>query len=173
MIATGTSVTGSFADVVGAELGSGLRYVVQTTATSVVLTVVSNAISVGNATADEGADATFSVTLSPATATTVTVGYATADGTAVDPADFDGQSGTLTFAPGETTKTVTVPTVEDALDEDDEEFTLVLSSPVGSVDRRRDRSGTDHGRRSHAHTLDRRCVRRRRRRRRCRGRNSP
>ena len=132
VIATGTSVTGSFADVVGAELGSGLRYVVQTTATSVVLTVVSNAISVGNATANEGADATFTVTLSPATATTVTVAYATADGTAVDPADFDGQSGTLTFAPGETTKTVTVPTVEDALDEHDEEFTLVLSSPVGA-----------------------------------------
>ena len=131
-IATGTSVTGSFADVLGAELGSGLRYVVQTTATTVVLSVVSNALSVGNATADEGGDATFSVTLSPAGGTTVTVGYATANGTAVAPGDYTAQTGTLTFAPGETTKTVTVPTAEDALDEDDEELTLVLSSPVGA-----------------------------------------
>ena len=133
VIATGTSVSGTFADVVGAELGSGLRYVVQTTATTVVLNVAANAISVGNATATEGDNASFTVTLGPADpANTVTVAYATADGTAVDPDDYDGQSGTLTFAPGETTKTVTVPTVEDALDEADEEFTLVLSTPVGA-----------------------------------------
>ena len=59
--------------------------------------------------------------------------YATADGTATQPADYAQTSGTLTFTPGQTTKTVNVPVVNDALDEADETFTLVLSGPSNAA----------------------------------------
>ena len=58
--------------------------------------------------------AAFTVQLSFASATPVTVTYATADGTATAGSDFTPASGTLTFAPGETTKTVLVPIVNDS-----------------------------------------------------------
>jgi hypothetical protein len=63
----------------------------------------------------------------------VTVGYVTANGTATAPADYTATSGTLTFAPGETAKTVTVAVVGDTVFEGDETFTLVLSSPVNGA----------------------------------------
>ena len=61
-------------------------------------------------------------------------------------------SGTLTFTPGQTTKTVDVPVVNDALDEADEAFTLVLSGPSNAV--LGDGSGA---RRSSTSTIRRRC----------------
>ena len=79
------------------------------------------------------AKASFTVRLSAASVSTVTVAYATADGTAIHPADYAQTSGTLTFTPGQTTKTVDVPVVNDALDEADETFTLVLSGPSNAV----------------------------------------
>ena len=45
----------------------------------------------------------------------VTVDYATADGSATADADYSATAGTLTFAPGETAKTVLVPITDDAL----------------------------------------------------------
>ena len=68
-------------------------------------------------------DATFTVTPRAASGKTVTVDYATADGTATQPADYTQTSGTLTFTPGETSKTITVPVKGDTLDEPDETFT--------------------------------------------------
>jgi hypothetical protein len=50
----------------------------------------------------------FTVTLSPATTQQVQVDYATADGSAVNGTDYQATSGTLTFAPNETSKTITV-----------------------------------------------------------------
>ncbi len=93
------------------------------------------AVSIGNATVTEGnsgmTNATFSVTLSGPLNKTVTVGYATADGTATAADnDYGPASGTLTFAPGETAKTVTVPVTGDARVEPDETFTVALSNPV-------------------------------------------
>ena len=66
------------------------------------------------------ASLTFTVTLSAASGKTVTVDYATADGTATTAgSDYTGTTGTLTFAPGETTKTVTVTVSGDITQEAD------------------------------------------------------
>ena len=54
-------------------------------------------------------NAVFTVSLSTASSNTVTVHYATADGTATAPSDYTATSGTLTFGPGETSKPVSVP----------------------------------------------------------------
>ena len=60
-------------------------------------------LSIADATTEEAANATvdFEVTLSKAASVTVTVAYATSDGTAVDGSDYTAASGTLTFAAGE------------------------------------------------------------------------
>ncbi|MGH3082195.1 MAG: beta strand repeat-containing protein [Gaiellaceae bacterium] len=91
------------------------------------------ALTVNDVTVIEGTagttNATFTVTLSALSGRTVTVGYATANGTATTPADYTGTSGTLTFAAGETTKTVTVPVIGDGLDEGNETYFLNLSNP--------------------------------------------
>ena len=61
-----------------------------------------------------------------------TVDYATADGTATAPADYTAASGTLSFASGETEKTVTVAIVDDGAADGDENFTVTLSNPSGA-----------------------------------------
>ena len=73
---------------------------------------------------------TFTVTLAYAGTQTVTVNYATSDGTATAPSDYTSTSGTLTFSPGITTQTVTVPVVGDTLVEANETFTVTLASPA-------------------------------------------
>jgi Ca2+-binding RTX toxin-like protein len=75
----------------------------------------------------------FTVTLGKATPLRVSVTYATADGTATAGPDYTATSGTLAFAPGETSKTVAVPIVGDIAGEPDETFTLTLSQPVNAV----------------------------------------
>ena len=94
-------------------------------------------ISVADARANEGAGASvaFVVSLSRAFTGTehrVTVDYATADGTAAAGADYTAASGTLTFAAGERTKTVSVPVLEDSHDDGEETFTLRLSNATGA-----------------------------------------
>jgi hypothetical protein len=63
----------------------------------------------------------------------VTVDYATADGTAVAPADYTATTGALSFPAGTTTLTVIVPVVGDLLDEANETFLVRLSSPAGAL----------------------------------------
>ena len=75
----------------------------------------------------------FTVTLSAASSLEVTVNYATSDGTATAGADYTAISATtLTFSPGQTTKTFNVAVLADALDEANETVTLTLSS-VGNA----------------------------------------
>jgi len=94
-------------------------------------------ISVGDAVAQEGQPLTFTVTLSAASASTVSVNWATAlDTLGANPAsatDFTGASGTVEFAPGETSKTVVIGTLEDSINEADETMLVQLDSPVGAV----------------------------------------
>ena len=70
----------------------------------------------------------FDVSLDRAAAVTVTVRYATSDGTAIAGADYTETSGRLTFAAGETAQTVSVPVLDDAHDEGTETLTLTLSN---------------------------------------------
>ena len=92
-------------------------------------------LSVADARADEGPGATlaFAVTLSRALPSTVTVDYATADGTATVGQDYEGASGTLVFSRGETQKKVHISVLDDAHDEDEETLTLNLSNASGTV----------------------------------------
>ena len=70
----------------------------------------------------------FAVTLERATNRTATVRYETADLTASAGADYTRASGTLTFDPGELTRTIAVAVTDDALDEPDEELMVTLSA---------------------------------------------
>ena len=63
----------------------------------------------------------------------VEVDYATNDGTAIADEDFDAVSGTLTFAPGEKQRTVSVSLTDDVVDEADETFSIALTSPVNAT----------------------------------------
>jgi Tol biopolymer transport system component len=72
----------------------------------------------------------FTVTLlGNPVATTVSVDYTTSDGTASERSDYITQSGTLTFQPGETSKTVRILVVDDGLFEGDETLNVSLSNP--------------------------------------------
>jgi large repetitive protein len=84
---------------------------------------------ISDATADEAAGPlSFSVILTNASASTQTVNFTTADGTATAGGDYSSTSGMLTFTPGQTTKTVPVTILDDALNEADESLLVNLSS---------------------------------------------
>ena len=74
----------------------------------------------------------FRVTLEPSLEWSVSVNYATRDITAEVGLDYTATSGTLTFSPGETEKTVEVPLLEDPVDEGTETIALVLSEALGA-----------------------------------------
>lgn len=80
----------------------------------------------------EGTGISFTVTLNRASTDTVTVDFASSDGTAVAGADYTAVSGTLTFAPGETSKSITVSTTDDALYEGATDETLVVTLANGT-----------------------------------------
>jgi hypothetical protein len=94
-------------------------------------------LTIGDVSLTEGnlgtTDATFTVTLSAASGLPVTVDYETADGTAKNLSDFTGINGTLTFAPGETTKTITVAVKGDTLNEINENFFVNLKNPSNAI----------------------------------------
>jgi Calx-beta domain/Bacterial Ig-like domain len=92
------------------------------------------ALSVSDHTVTEGnsgtSQAAFTVSLSKTSMQTITVAYATANDTATAGADYVTTSGTLSFAPGETTQTVSVEVNGDTLYEPDETFFVNLSDPT-------------------------------------------
>ena len=87
----------------------------------------------GGSTGPSATAATFTVTLSQASTQPVSVQYATANGTATSGSDYTPLTGTLTFAPGETQKTITVSVLRDTTAESTEAFTLRLSSPTNAT----------------------------------------
>jgi hypothetical protein len=95
-------------------------------------------IGIGNVSLQEGANRktklfSFTVTLSAPATEKVTVNFATANGTATAGSDYVAKSGTVTFLPGETTKTVTISVKGDKTTEPDETFFVNLSSASGAT----------------------------------------
>ena len=80
-----------------------------------------------------GVLANFVVTLAQPSNQTVTVQYATSNGTATGGDDYVATTGTLTFAPGETSKTISVVVLGDTVAEGAESFLVTLSSPTGAT----------------------------------------
>ncbi|MFL6374183.1 MAG: FG-GAP-like repeat-containing protein [Pyrinomonadaceae bacterium] len=95
-------------------------------------------VSINNVSQNEGVSGTtsfnFTVSLNAAGTTTGTVNYATADGTAtIADNDYQATSGTLSFAPGEISKTITVLVNGDTKFEPNETFQVSLSAPTNLV----------------------------------------
>ncbi|MGB8166059.1 MAG: Calx-beta domain-containing protein [Chthoniobacteraceae bacterium] len=91
-------------------------------------------LSINDVTVNEAAGtATFTVTLSAASALPVSVGYATSNGTATAGADFTGTSGTLSFAPGVTSQTITISIANDAIFEQSESYDVILGGEVNAT----------------------------------------
>jgi hypothetical protein len=103
-------------------------------------------VSVAAAQATEGTGVsvpiTFAVTLSPASTQTVVVAWSTQAGTAQGGADFGENFGSLTFAPGETTKQIVIQVAGDALGEGDETFSVQLGQVSNAVIGNRTAVGT-------------------------------
>jgi hypothetical protein len=78
-------------------------------------------------------NATFQVTLSAASASQVTVDYATADGSATAGSDYVATSGTLTITAGQTTGQILIPVIGDTNVEPDETFFVNLSAPSNAT----------------------------------------
>jgi Calx-beta domain len=95
------------------------------------------ALSIGDVARQEGNAGTtaftFTVTLSFPSTGSVTVQYTTANGNAAAGSDYQAVSGTLEFAPGETSKTITVLVNGDTLVEPDETFAVNLSNAAGAA----------------------------------------
>ena len=81
----------------------------------------------GSATESAG-PVSLSVIMTSGSVSTQTVDYATSDGSATAGSDYTATSGTLTFTSGQTSKTIPIPLIDDALNEADETFTLTLSN---------------------------------------------
>lgn len=75
----------------------------------------------------------FTVTLSFAPTSSVSIDYATAAGSATDGSDYAGAAGVLTFAAGETSLTISIPVIGDNVAELRETFTVTLSNPSGAT----------------------------------------
>jgi hypothetical protein len=88
---------------------------------------------VSGASATEGSNIVLTVTKSGSTQISHSVNYGTANGTAAAPGDYGASSGTLTFLPGETSKTITISTVDDGTYETAETFSLNLSGATGGA----------------------------------------
>lgn len=90
---------------------------------------VAPTFSISAASVTEGGTLAFQVNRGGSTDSAASVGYASANGTAVAPGDYSAASGVLSFAAGEAVKTVTVVTIDDASQEASETLTVTLSNP--------------------------------------------
>ena len=101
-------------------------------------------LSIAPASAQEGSNVVFTVTLSGTSSSDVTVRYDTSDGTATTSgADYTAASNaTLTIAAGATSNTFTVATGNDSTDEENETFTVTLSMPSNATLSSQDSSAT-------------------------------
>lgn len=124
----GTAAQGSYNCVVDFLVDGTSRGYVQS------LKVIVPGLAVNDVTVREDTgSAAFTVTLSDPSPVPVTVAYTTGNGTATQPADYGLTAGTLTFAPGQLSRTITVPVIDDAVDEPTETFAVTLSGASGAA----------------------------------------
>ncbi|MBI5565053.1 MAG: hypothetical protein HY870_09165 [Chloroflexi bacterium] len=138
------SVTGDLAD----EFNETFRVELSTIANVDVLdaqaigTIIDNdglsALSIADQSILEGNSGSkamsFVVTLSPASASIVTVTYATVAGTATAGGDYTTTNGTLVFQPGQISKTISINILGDTVDEGvSENFSVQVSNPIGAT----------------------------------------
>ncbi|KJV05406.1 Calx-beta domain-containing protein [Methylocucumis oryzae] len=91
-------------------------------------------VSISDLVLDEASgQASFAVTLDKPSTSVVAMNFTTQNGSAKAGSDFTSTSGALTFAPGETAKTITVFIQNDSLAENDEDFSVVLSNLSGAT----------------------------------------
>ncbi len=119
--------TVSFMDPMGADISRGVATVTITDDDLPVLFIDDVVV------VEDDARAEFTASLNVASIRAVTVQYASFDGTATAVEDYHPASGELVIAPGQLSGQVEVIVIDDALVEDDETFTLVLSSPTGAA----------------------------------------
>ena len=113
-------------------------------------TTVQSTVSIADLTANEGTSGTpgatnafnFTVTLTPASTSPVTVNYTTAAGTAVADQDYITTSSSVTFAPGEISKTIPIQVYADSTYEQDDTFYVNLTSVTGATIARGTATGT-------------------------------
>jgi len=148
----GASATGSSSPITVTGLTNGLPYTFTVTATNSAGTGIASAasnsvtpgtlaplpsLSINDVSLAEGNAGTtafiFNVTLTPASASTVTVNYATIDDTAKAGSDYTAASGTLTFGPGVTTHTLTVLVNGNTVVEPNKIFFVNLSNSTNAT----------------------------------------
>ena len=144
-----TSATITIAPIVDDSLAEGDETIILTLSspvnaslgatTSHTYTITDNdgasSLSIADATTSDESAAiqTLTVSLSPASSSVVTVDYALTGGTATSGTDFAFASGTLSFAAGDTSKTISVPVIQDSDVEGDETVIIGLSNPTGGA----------------------------------------
>ena len=82
---------------------------------------------------ENATNATITVVRTEGSSGTVTVRYETSDGTARSGQDYTARAGTLTFGPGVTNRTFTIPIINDSVIEQDETINLRLYNPTGGA----------------------------------------
>lgn len=80
-----------------------------------------------------GKDLTFTLKLDKSSSQTITVEVFTLQGTAKVTEDYRGKTGVVTFAPGQTTRTVSIHVLGDTKDESNEQFTFNLKNAVNAT----------------------------------------
>ncbi len=139
-IVSGASGTGNGTVSYSVAANSGAARTGTITVGGQTFTISQSAIptlTINNVSLNEGDSGTtafnFTVSLSETSVQTVTVNYATADGTATAPLDYQAKNGSASFAPGETSKTITILVNGDLDIEPDETFTVNLTNEINAT----------------------------------------
>jgi len=91
-------------------------------------------ITIGDTSTTEGSSMSFGVSLSAVSGKTITVNYATSNGSATTAdGDYTSDSDTLTFNPGDTIKNIVIATGDDSRDEPNETFNVSLTGETNST----------------------------------------
>jgi hypothetical protein len=145
-LAAGGQVSFGFIAAPGGSPSAPINYILNGKPLSGVSTPTLPSITIADSTLSEGnsstKNATFTVSLSAAATGNVTVNYATRDGSASAGSDYSATSGKLTFAAGQTSKTINVAVLGDSIYEPDESFYLDLSAAAGATIARGTAMGT-------------------------------